>query len=510
MKNFILPLVLLISTISLAQEASSPETDAYASESEEDAQTRPRQFITLTLGIEQDIKLPPLPNNVSFKGDFKKITQAAYAKEIRSLRLTPTREGGGTLTIHDVSGKLLVEYRIDVKKSKLDKVAKEIQQQLGDIEGINVKIFNNKVIVDGQILLPRDMNRIYSIVKLYGDQASSLVTLSPFAQQKIAEFIKRDYAKFFPNTDISLRAVNDKFIIEGSVNSKDDSDRAEIIAKTYVPDIIVEQAETDGIIKKRKVDVVINLLNIKPQAAAPPSPMIQLVVHYVELQKDYSKGFKFQFTPGLVDNSGVSFSNSNSSRAPSGIVSTIAGTINSLLPKLNWAKEHGFARVLESTTIIVENSKKGEIKSVQNIPYQTQTKEGQPTTSFTEVGIRSSIMPTILDGQSRTINLVLDFGISALIGMTGQGPMTSQSNMTTTVNVMSGQSAAIGGLISNRSSQNFNKAPKDGITNPIISLYASKDFQKQQSQFVVFVTPRITENASAGSNKIKQKFRINE
>lgn len=505
MKKYLLIATLLFSSLVWSQTMDSTETD-----DGDVTLARPRKFITLTMGIEHDEKLPPLPDNVSFKGDFKKITSASYAKEIETLRFNPTREGGGTLTIHDKTGKIIVEYRIDVKKSKLDKIAKEIQQQLGDIEGINIKIFNNKVIIDGQILLPRDMNRIYSVAKLYGDQAASLVTLSPFAQQKIAEFIKRDYSKFFPNTDISIRAVNDKFIIEGSVNSKSDSDRAEIIAKTYVPDIIVEAAEADGIIKKRKVDVVINLLNIKPEAPPAPSPMVQLVVHYVELQKDYSKSFRFQFTPSLSDNSSLNFSNSNSSRSPSGVVSTITGTISNLLPKLNWAKEHGFARVLESTTIIVENAKKGEIKSVENIPYQTITKEGQPTTSFSEVGIRSSIIPSIMEGQSRTINLVLDFSVSSLIGMTGQGPLTAQSNMQTTVNVMSGQSAAIGGLITNRVNQGYNKLPKNSDTNPIISLYASKDFQRQQSQFVVFVTPKITENASSGANKIKQKFRIND
>ena len=73
--------------------------------------------------------------------------------------------------------------------------------------------------------------------------------------------------------------------------------------------------------------------------------------------------------------------------------------------------------------------------------------------------------------------------------------------------VRSGQSAAVGGLISSTTNTGYNKIPK-GIKNPIISLYASKEFSKNQSQFVVFITPIIKSSASQGADRIKRKFRI--
>lgn len=68
----------------------------------------------------------------------------------------------------------------------------------------------------------------------------------------------------------------------------------------------------------------------------------------------------------------------------------------------------------------------------------------------------------------------------------------------------------MGGLITNDSATNFNKLPANASANPLISLYASKDFRRNQSQFVVFVTPLIKSSASAGSDKIKRKFRLDQ
>src|SRR5947208_3215786 len=80
--------------------------------------------------------------------------------------------------------------------------------------------------IDGEILLPRDMNRIYSVVSQFSDVASSIVTMSPLAQKKIAEMIERDIG----NPEIHCRAVNEKFILEGVASSEGEKQKSEIIA----------------------------------------------------------------------------------------------------------------------------------------------------------------------------------------------------------------------------------------------------------------------------------------
>lgn len=494
---FMLALAPLVSPLKVyAQDGLTEEEDSKP--------TRPRKFITLTLGIEYDEKLPPMPEFISFKGDFKKVASASYSKEINTLRFTPLKEGIATLTVHDKAGRIISEFRLDVKKSKLDAVVREMQSLLGDIEGIQIRVVNNRVIIDGQVLLPRDLNRIYSVVGQFKDQADSLVTLSPLAQKKIADFISRD----INNPEIEVRAVNDKFVLQGWASSEDEKARAEIIAKTYVPDVHIEFAEAEGKIKRRRPanDGVINLLQVKPSAPAPPAKTVQLVMHYVELKKDYARGFNFQFTPAIEDGSSLSFQ--SGSDTPGGVTSTISGTISNLLPKLNWAKNHGHARVLESSSLIVQDGRKGTINAGSKIPIKNTDANGT-NTQLVDIGLFSTITPTIVSERSDSINLDINFEILALTGNTSQGPLISKNTINTALTVRSGQSAAIGGLIRSNASTVYND-PKNLPNNPILKLHASKDFQRNQSQFVVFITPIIKSSASAGSEKIKKKFRLRD
>jgi hypothetical protein len=66
----------------------------------------------------------------------------------------------GTLLIKDQkTGAILYELLLDVKETNLRKVAAEIRSLIGDIDGVRVKILNNKVIVDGMVLLPKEVSR---------------------------------------------------------------------------------------------------------------------------------------------------------------------------------------------------------------------------------------------------------------------------------------------------------------------------------------------------------------
>lgn len=477
---------------------------AFAEESE--GGKADKEFLSLSVGIYHDQRLEDgFPANIELDGTFRKLTRVQWNPETKTLRFIPNNQGVGTLIIKNPkTGVVLSEYTIDVRKTDLAKVAREMQALLEGIEGISVKTMNNKVVVDGQILLPSDMKRIHSVVKQYGAQATTLVTLSPIAQNKIAQFIERKVG----NPEIRVNAVNGKFILEGFANSREERDKAEIVAKMYVPDVVVDEAVADKKVLERKVDVVINLIAVRPPPEGEPSKIVQMVVHYVELQKDYSKSFRFQWLPDIGDGSSMEFSSGG--RGPGGLAATITGTISNLLPKLNWAKQHGFARVLQSSSVTVEDGKQGVINSITRLPYQVVNGQGQPSTNFEETGIRTNITPQIMGARSDSVKLALNFAVKSLLSYSDQGPLTASREIQTVLHVRSGQSAAVGGLISNDSGTNFNKLPSGASRNPLISLYASKDFRRNQSQFVVFVTPLIKTSASAGSDKIKRKFRLDQ
>lgn len=472
------------------------------------AEDSAHHYLNMSIGIYSDESMPEAPDNFGTPdGTFRRLVKIQWNPTTKVMRFIPRQVGVGTLIIKNPkTGKVIYEYTLDVRKTELEKVAREIQGLLQTIEGIQVKVLNNKVVVDGEIILPSDMRRIHEVVRQYEPQATSLVTLSPIAQNKIALFIERK----INNPEIRVSAINGKFILEGFANSQGEKDKAEIVAKMYIPDVIVDQAVQDKKVLETKKEPVVNLIQVRMPPEGEPPKIIQMVVHYVELEKEYSKNFHFQWMPDISDNSQVQFTTGASGTGQGGAGSTISATLSNLIPKLNWAKEHGMARVLQSESVMVEDGRQGTINSIEKIPYQVVNAQGQPSTSFEEAGLRTTITPAIMGQRSDSVKLSMNFAVKALIGNTAQGPLTSSREIQTVLHVRSGQSAAVGGLISNSSSTNFNRLPSGVSPNPIISLYASKEFTHDQSQFVVFVTPIIKSSASAGSDKIKKKFRLDQ
>ncbi|MBN8540636.1 MAG: pilus assembly protein [Deltaproteobacteria bacterium] len=469
------------------------------------ADPKRQKTVGLFIGVEHQEKLPFLPTGAKFKGDYKKVAKLSLDSDRGILLFQATQEGFATLTVYDKDNNRLYDFSLDVKKSNLTKVVREMRALLADIEGITVKIINNRVVVDGQVLLPRDLSRILAVIAQYGEtQASSLVTLSPVAQRKIAQLI----VNHINNPEITVNPINDKFILEGTVGDSKEMERAVQIAQMYVPDMIKEAGEKEGTIIKVKKEFVLNLIRVRDAPPKEPAKIIQIVVHFVELSKSYTKGFRFQFTPEISDNSGISIS--NDSRSPGGIVSSITAVITNLLPKLNWAKEHGHARVLESTTLLVTDGSTGKISNETAIPYTVFSASTNNASSNTaNIGITAEIGAKINNPRSDAIEMVMNFGMAQLVDMNAGQPIVSKSLVNTKVTVRSGQSAAIGGLILNSSNTAYNKLPQS-VQNPLISLYASKQFTRKQSQFVVFVTPVIKVSASQGSEKIKAKFKLRD
>jgi len=465
-----------------------------------------RRFLKLSTSVLHDEELPiEMPQSIVFKGNYKDFVSVVYLKKINSLRFTPIKEGQATLTIADGKGRILIEYRVDVSRNKLDHVFRDVQTLLSDIDGIQIRIVNNKVLIDGFVLIPKEMGRIYNVINQYGDQVLSLVSVAPHSLKKLAELIARE----INNPEIEVKAINNAIILQGFVNSKEESDKAEIIAKIYMPGSAPDKAEQDQAYKKPNLkDMgVVNLISIRPQSATaqppPPPKMIQVVVHFVELAKDYKKGFLFSFMPSLQDNSQAQFSSGSGDQ---GSATTLTGTINNLLPRLNWGKSHGYARVLQSSSLIVQDTKTGSLNSSVRIQDGAIVSAGMSQPLFRQVGYVVRVTPTIFGERSDLIDLNLNINIASPLR---SGENVTENQVETAISVRSSQSAAFAGLIRNVSGTGFNKRMPTG-GNPIVSLHADREFSRDQGQFVMFVTPVIKSSASQGAEKIKRKFRLSE
>lgn len=399
----------------------------------------------------------------------------------------------------------MAELRIDIRGDDIEKTMRELQSLLGDIEGIEFKVVNNTILLDGYALLSKDLIRIAQVIKTFGpDKVKSLVSLSPLARKKIAEYISRD----INNPEVNITAVGDFLKLEGQVNSVEEKNRIIRLVSLYMPDLVIDNSpdtENYKIVGKKtggKVEeLIIDLITVKKdeERVEPPPKMVQIVVHFVEFSERYGKSFNFAFNPSLR-----AVGDAAQRQPTSSTVNDIANLIDRLIPKLNWAKSHGYARILDTASVLTQDKKNGSINRIITTTLYIPDQNGGTKPDPKEAKVTLDVTPIIKSERSGLVELPIFVKISDV-----GSNQTISSDVKTTITVRDRQSAAFGGIIKKKTVNSYGN-PKPTEAGPIITLNQAKEFDKNNSNFVVFVTPIIKASASAGVEQVKKKFRLKE
>lgn len=467
-------------------------------------------YLYMHIGLQVDYDLPEKlkKETLKFEGNYKRYVSAIYRKDSNDIRFTPKRKGSAVMIIKNKKNKILARLNIDVQKDNLHKIAAELRDLLIAVDGTEVKIYNKKVIVDGQVLLPREMDRINAVVAQYNPNlVQSLVTYSPEAQRKIAEIVEKEIG--YP--EVTVRYAYNRFLLEGCVGDDDELKRAMSIAELYI------QFEVSNVKKesRRAVAIIKNNLTIcesekkeEEKKKEEIKKLIQIVVHFVEMNKSFHKGFLFQWTPSISNQEGTQVTGSLGNRPGgfSGITAVLTATVSNFFPKLNWAKNFQFARVLHNSSILVENGTAGSIVVSSTTP-STVLEDKSQVSGGTVAGVNTNVTPTIIGDRRNLIQMKIGISVSS----PGERGATNNRTINTVVNVRDGSSAVIGGVISSFLARNYNRNPSQVEGgSPIVNLYTGKDYNTTKNQFVVFVTPLIKSSASVGVERIKRKFKLDE
>src|SRR5205085_6249297 len=130
---------------------------------------------------------------------------------------------------------------------------------------------------------------------------------------------------------------------------------------------------------------------------------------------------------------------------------------------------------------------------------------GAVTISFREFGVRINFLPTIT--ARGTIRLDVTPEVSSLDyanGLSFQGftiPALATRRVHSEVELESGQSFAIGGLLDNRVTQSWNKIPGLGDIPLIGKLFQSRSINKNNTELLVIVTPELVRPIPADQSK---------
>jgi type II secretory pathway component GspD/PulD (secretin) len=220
-----------------------------------------------------------------------------------------------------------------------------------------------------------------------------------------------------------------------------------------------------------------------------PIPQVEIEAYIVEgtLSDDSELGIDWTAVSEDEDME-LSFSRDVGAVLTKGII-----TAEKFIGILNALSTRSDLRVLSNPRITTLEDQPATFHSGDKIPYnKIVIQEGieQIETVFEDVGIVLAVTPQVKEND--VISLLLATSVSSEAGFTPSGqPRISTRNTQNQVLVKSGDTVAIAGLISEKSSIAVSKVPIIGDIPLIGRVFSTERETKQRSEVTVFITPRI-------------------
>ena len=138
------------------------------------------------------------------------------------------------------------------------------------------------------------------------------------------------------------------------------------------------------------------------------------------------------------------------------------------------------------------------------VPVPSTTSSGAPTVTidYKKFGVELAFVPTVL--SHGIINLRIEPSVSepdftnTVIIQNTVVPTFTVRNTRTTVELRDGQSFAIAGLLQTKNTRALSQVPWIGSVPVLGALFRSSDFQQQETDLVVIVTPHLVVPAAPG------------
>ncbi|WP_309664332.1 type II and III secretion system protein family protein [Tabrizicola sp.] len=297
----------------------------------------------------------------------------------------------------------------------------------------------------------------------------------------IAEFKER-LQQILPGEKIEVRTANDGIVLSGVVSSTAKLDRALDLANRYAP------------------DRVSNLMNVGG------TQQVMLKVRFAEMSRSVSKSFSSSVTFGdggkLSGETGTLLgvgASGGTFTYKDGIVGGVqaGGSIGGLEfgVLLEALEAKGMVRTLAEPNLTALSGQEAKFLAGGEYPVPVAQDNGSVTVEFKPFGVELNFTPTVVDGD--IINLAINAAVSSIDTTNAftNGDFTidafKRRETSTTVEMRDGQSFAIAGLLQDDFRDQSSQLPWIGDLPILGALFRSADYQRNQSELVIIITPHL-------------------
>ena len=282
--------------------------------------------------------------------------------------------------------------------------------------------------------------------------------------------------------DSANGAVTNRVVISGTVDSQDDANKAAMMA-----------AQFSG-----SAENVANLITVKG------SQQVMLKVTVAEVSRETVKQLGINLGASYTsDGMTTSLLSTQPLGGASNVVTTSAAKLGvavgpvSLDATLRALERRGAMRTLAEPTLTAMSGQSAEFLAGGEFPVPTGIDEGVITFEFKRFGVQLNFTPTVK--SNGVIGLSVDTSVSEPTtegGFNAAGvtiPATKERKAKTSVELPTGSTLAIAGLMQDQVRQQFNAFPGLGDIPILGALFRSRDFIHSQTELVILVTPYIAE-----------------
>ncbi|MFH1228755.1 MAG: hypothetical protein V1701_12745 [Planctomycetota bacterium] len=180
------------------------------------------------------------------------------------------------------------------------------------------------------------------------------------------------------------------------------------------------------------------------------------------------------------------------------------GTFNVIIRAM---ARKGKADIKSTPRVTVVNGQEATLITGQDFPYVASSSmiggAVQSTIGYKEVGIQLKVIPFFVSNDVIELSVSPSVSVvTAEIQIGGAGvPVVSKRGITTKVNVKSGQTLVIGGLLRDEKRTSERKVPLLGDIPILGYFFTSKRDQDYKSELLFLITPRLVESIPAEARK---------
>ncbi len=281
-----------------------------------------------------------------------------------------------------------------------------------------------------------------------------------------------------PGSSINVDSFGERIVLSGTARSSDDVAKALAIAQQFAggPDNVASVVSVTG---AQQVMLKVTVAEVARETVRQLG---------IDLSGSLSVG---NLLSGLVTSLPLGGASAviNSNQLTAGI----SGGGLSIDATLRALERRGAMRTLASPILTAISGGTAEFLAGGEFPVPVGVDNGQITFEFKEFGVKLNFSPIVrsngiiaLDVETSVTEPTTEGGFSAG-GITI--PATKQRMAKTSVEMRSGATLAIAGLIEDKVRQQFNSLPGIGNVPILGALFRSRDFVRSQTELLILVTP---------------------